>query len=189
MGQPKLLLPWGHWTLIDQLLQAWTSSAVDQVVVVVREDDGELIAACERWAVHIVRPPSAPRDMKESVQIGLRFVEQHWRPAQEDRCFISPADLPGLTSTVINRLIEANVDSSTITIPMFGNRQGHPALLPWPLTQQIFNLADDQGVNHVVATNPKYEVSFPADAYSPDVDTPQEYRLLLSEREKLSDEE
>jgi CTP:molybdopterin cytidylyltransferase MocA len=189
MGQPKLLLPWGNWTLIDQLLQAWTSSAVDQIVVVVREDDRKLIAACRKWPVHLVKPRSAPRDMKESVQIGLRFVEEHWRPTDEDRCFIAPADLPGLTSTIINRLIETKGDCSTVTIPKFGNRPGHPALLPWPVTQQIFDLADDQGVNQVVDTNPQYAVPFPADAYLPDVDTPQEYRSLLTEQKRSNNED
>ena len=128
-------------------------------------------------------------DPQHSVQIGLRFVEEHWRPTDEDRCFIAPADLPGLTSTIINRLIDTKGDSSTVTIPKFGNRPGHPALLPWPVTQQIFDLADDQGVNQVVDTNPQYAVPFPADAYLPDVDTPQEYRSLLTEQKRSNNED
>ncbi len=176
MGQPKLLLPWGDWRLIDQLLHAWTSSTVGQTVVVIREDDEELRTACSRWPVHIVRPLNAPRDMKESVQIGLRFLEAHWRPSAEDHCFIAPADLPGLTSDVINRLIDANGDSSRVTVPRFGERQGHPVLVPWLVTHQVFDLSDDQGVNQIVAQNPQFVVPFPPNEFFCDVDTPDEYR-------------
>lgn len=189
MGQPKLLLPWGSWTLIDQVLQAWSNSAVDQIVVVVRADDRELRTACGRWPVHIVQAVAAPADMKESVRIGLRFVEQHWRPGNGDRCFVAPADLPGLTAAVIDRLLETVADSSAITIPVFGQRQGHPILVPWALTRQIFELADDQGVDQLVATNPHFEVHLPAEDYTPDVDTPQEYRSLLPKQQQSSDDD
>ena len=182
MGQPKLLLPWDKWTLIDQLLYAWTGSAVNQTVVVIREDDEGLRSACARWPVHIVRPLHAPRDMKESVQTGLRFLEQHWHPSDDDRCFIAPADLPGLTSDIINRLIEASADSSCVTIPRFGERQGHPVLLPWPVTQQVFDLPDDQGVNQVVDGNPQLLVPFSPDQFFTDVDTPDEYRRSADSR-------
>ena len=187
MGRPKLLLPWGNWTLIDQLLQAWTDSAVDHTVVVVRADDDELRAACSRWPVHVVRPLNPPQDMKESVQIGLRFLEQRWQPKNEDRCFVAPADLPGLTSRVINRLIEANADPAAVTIPHFGKRQGHPALLAWPVTQQIFDLPDDLGINQVMKQNPRHVVSFPGSDYFGDVDTQDEYRRSLPEQKRFPD--
>jgi molybdenum cofactor cytidylyltransferase len=182
MGQPKLLLPWGDWTVIDQLLFAWLSSDVDQIVVVVREDDEDLKAACGHWPVHLVKPVDAPRDMKESVQIGMTFLENHWQPSKDDRCFIAPADLPGLTSDVINRLIETDAGTSTAVIPRFGDRQGHPILLPWPVLQQISDLSDAQGVNQIVDQNPQHVVAFSADEYFQDIDTPEEYRALLNEQ-------
>jgi molybdenum cofactor cytidylyltransferase len=182
MGQAKLLLPWADWTVIDQLLFAWLSSDVDQIVVVVREDDEDLKVACGRWPVHLIKPVDAPRDMKESIQIGMAFLENHWQPTNDDRCFIAPADLPGLTSTVINRLIESNADSSTAVIPWFGDRQGHPVLLPWPVLQQISDLSDAQGVNQIVDQNPQHTVAFSANEYFQDIDTSEEYRALLNEQ-------
>ena len=179
MGQPKLLLPWGDWTMIDQLLYAWTSSTVDQTVVVIRKDDEDLKTACSRWPVHIVRPLNTPGDMKESVQVGLRFLEAHWQPSAEDHCFIAPADLPGLTSDIINRLIAATKDSSRVTIPRFGEHQGHPVLVPWPVTHQVFDLPDDQGVDQIVAQNPLLTVPFLPEEFFCDVDTPDEYHNLI----------
>ena len=182
MGQSKLLLPWADWTVIDQLLFTWLSSNVDQVVVVVRENDEDLKAACGCWPVHLIKPVDTPRNMKESIQIGMNFLENHWQPTNEDRCLIAPADLPGLTSAVINRLIECNAGSSTAVIPRFGDRQGHPVLLPWPVLQQISDLSDAQGVNQIVDQNPQYAVAFSADEYFQDIDTPKEYQALLNEQ-------
>ena len=183
MGQPKLLLPWGDWTLIDQVLQAWISSGVDQVVVVVRGDDQPLRAACGRWPVHLVKPLQAPRDMKESVCFGLQFLQEHWQPAADDRCFVAPADVPRLTAPLIDSLLEIECNPDTVIVPHFGDRQGHPVLLPWSLTQQIHDLAADQGVNEVVRQNPQHVVSLAADEYFGDVDTPQQYEQLRGDCE------
>ncbi len=184
MGQPKLLLPWRNWTLIDQVLQAWTLSQVDQIVVVVRSDDSPLQEACGRWPVHLVRTLETPQDMKASVCFGLSFLEQHWKPAADDRCFIAPADLPGLTCNIIDQLLQADADSSAIKVPQFGSRSGHPVLLPWSITEQIHRLPDDKGVNHVVDTNPQQIVEFQEQDYFSDVDTCQDYEQLRNQEQQ-----
>ena len=183
MGQPKLLLPWRNGRLIDQVLEAWTSSQVNHVVVVVRCDDPELYRACERWPVKIVQPEDPPRDMKASIQIGLRHLKSQFQPTAGDRCFIAPADLPTLSSQLINRLMGADADSSTIIVPRFGDKQGHPALLPWEMTSEIFRLADDEGVDRVVARHQKIAIPFAAEQAINDVDTLEEYQAALRSRD------
>lgn len=182
MGRPKLLLPWNQWTLIDQVLFAWTGSDVDEIVVVLRDDDGPLRDACGRWPVHQVRVQQTPPDMKASVNFGRRFLETHWRPVKEDRCFVAPADLPELTVDIINRLLNEPFDPSTVTVPHFGDRQGHPVLLPWDILAKIDDLADDEGLNQLVSQHPQHVVTFAAEDYFGDVDTPQEYEQLREKR-------
>ena len=179
MGQPKLLLPWRDARLIDHVLAAWTSSQVSRVVVVIRSDDVELSHACERWPVDTALAEDPPRDMKASIQIGLRHLESQYQPTTGDRCFIAPADLPTLSSKIIDRLIHEDSDSSTIVVPQFGDRQGHPTLLPWPMTEEIFHLGDDEGVDRLVARHKKLGVPFAAHEVIEDVDTPQQYREAL----------
>lgn len=181
MGQPKLLLKWGNWTVMDQLLWAWTSSAVDHIVVVVREEDADLQDACQRWPVHLVKTASDPPDMKASIRIGREFIEEHWRPADDDQCFVAPADLPGLHPSVIDRLIDGDTDASAVKVPHFGDRQGHPIVLPWGVTSQICLLPEDQGIKQVVEQNTTQVVSFAADEYFRDVDTPEEYEKLAEQ--------
>ena len=182
MGQPKLLLPWGDGLLIDQVLQAWTNSHVSQVVVVVRQADSELAAVCKRWPVRVVQPPTDPRDMKESVQIGLRVIVRDFQPTCQDRCFVAPADLPTLSSRIIDRLIAAESNASTIVVPQFGDQQGHPALLPWSITDEIFRLGEDEGVNRVVARHEKRMIAFSPQEAVNDVDTLADYRRARHSR-------
>jgi len=128
MGQPKLLLPWNGWTVLDQVLCAWTESLVENIVVVVRRDDEALQVACRRWPVHLVQPMDDPPDMKSSVLAGLTFLSEFWQPADEDRCFVAPADLPRLSAELIDQLLATNVPTEKIVVPQFEDRTGHPAL-------------------------------------------------------------
>lgn len=208
MGQHKLLLPWPEaaggladaqhsvsnapdgvnrpWQVIDGVLQAWTCSRVAQVVVIVRADDEALLNACRRWPVLIVRTAQPPADMKASCCLGLQFIEQHFRPDLTDRCFIAPADLPSLKTGIIDRLLQTPFSPDSIAVPMFGDRLGHPILLPWGRTHEILTLQENQGIDCVVNRLPKTTIPFPANERIRDIDTPQDYRQALSAAERDS---
>jgi CTP:molybdopterin cytidylyltransferase MocA len=175
MGQPKLLLPWDGWTVLDQVLAAWTESCVENVVVVVRRDDEELQAACRRWPVHLVQPVNDPPDMKHSVLAGLDFLSEFWHPSNDDRCFVAPADLPQLTPEVIDRLLSARPDADQIVVPQFEDRIGHPALFSWRTTKLFGGLPDGLGINSIVEQHDKHVVQFTAAEYFSDIDTPEDY--------------
>ena len=180
MGRSKLLLPWPseespNGTVIDAVLSAWTSSRVTETVVIVRHDDDRLFLACEQWPVTIVRPQTPPQDMKASVQSGLRYLENKHRPSTKDHCFIAPADLPSLKTSVINGLLESTTVSDMVAVPTFGGSRGHPALFPWPMTKEIFHLGSNEGVNAIVDRRGNRLVEFPSADMTHDIDTPEEY--------------
>ncbi len=193
MGKPKLLLPWQAsslgtrasspstpTTVIDQVLHAWTSSRVARTVVVIRNGDIPLREACRRHAVHIVEPEITPIDMKASCCVGLQFIQQQFRPDSSDRCFIAPADLPELNNAVIDCLIASESLPAEVVVPKFGTRIGHPILMPWPLTREIFELDIAEGVDAIVARHPKRCICFPPEELVADIDTPEEYEHALN---------
>ena len=209
MGQHKLLLPWparqpclgfhssadpsadSHSsespiisTVIDRVLEAWTNSHVAETIVVIRRDDEELRDACRRWPVTIVHPLEATEDMKGSVCVGLQLLKSREVSLVGTRCFIAPADLPGLTSQVIDRLIATHSEAHKILIPRFGlsleaSTAGHPALVPWELTGEIFRLGPQAGVDTLVKRHPQEFVLFPPELAVSDIDTPAEYQAAL----------
>jgi molybdenum cofactor cytidylyltransferase len=189
----KLLMPWGSRTVLDRVLFAWVASQIDRVVVVSRPDDGPLHELVRRFArVDLVIADKAPRDMKRSVEIGLQF----FRPntigpntigpntigpntiGPDDRWLLAPADLPTLTASLIDRVIEAGRQTRGIVVPTFDRRRGHPVSFPWSLADQVARLGDDQGIKQLLEQHPVVELPIEVDEYPQDVDTPEDYRRL-----------
>ena len=178
MGQPKLLMPWKDGRLIDSVLRVWTESSVTETLVVVRAEDHALQEACRRWPVHLVIPPRETPDMKASVIAGLEYLRKAFNPDRLDRCFIAPADLPMLSSSLVEGLCQTD-SGSRIAAPRIAGKPGHPVLLPWELTAEIAKLPEGQGVNAIVDRHPPMMVDFPGHPPVEDVDTPQDYRRAV----------
>ena len=127
--------------------------------------------------------------MKASVQIGLRHIESQFHPSAGDRCFVAPADLPTLSASIIDRMIDTPSPATTIVVPQFGDKHGHPILLPWPMTQEVFALAEDEGINKLVDRHRKLTVDFAPEDVVKDVDTPQQYEAARErDRQRIVEE-
>jgi molybdenum cofactor cytidylyltransferase len=175
MGAPKLLLPWGERTVIEQVLGAWLASDVDRVVVVVRSDDVELLGTCRALPVDVIAAKSPP-DMKASVSMGLSHVQESYSPAPHDAWLLAPADLPRLTAAAINAVIAAHEpESPAAAAPTFDGERGHPVLFPWSCAADVGRLPAGQGVNALLAGLAVREVPWHDDSILRDVDTPCDY--------------
>ncbi len=177
----KLMLPWRNSTVIASVLQQWAQSKATSLFVVIRADDIELQSECRKVdRCELILPDVAPADMKESIQVAVRYIEQNYHPSSADRCLIAPADLPTLTTSIIDRVIVAGQSSDCIVAPLFGDRSGHPICLPWEETPRLFQLAPDQGVNQLMMSGPVEMFSLPGGLRPEDIDTPEDYQRLRS---------
>jgi molybdenum cofactor cytidylyltransferase len=182
MGQHKLLLPWRGATVIEHVLAAWRASRVDRVILVAHPSDRQLAELGAAAGAEVVRPESPPPEMKDSVRLGLQFASRY-QPAASDAWLLAPADMPGLKSATIDRMISAyEADlaraGDRIYVPRFGRRQGHPVLFPWSMAQQVTLLAAGEGVNALLGRNPIVYVEAAEDAVADDLDTPEDYQRL-----------
>ncbi len=151
MGQPKLLMPLDGRPLILHTLAAWQASKVQQVVVVVRPGDEALAAVLKAARVEVVTPPIEPPDMKASLAYGLKHIRACYNPASTDCWLVAPADMPGLSPQIIDRLIEqAAFSPTTVLIPTLSGRRGHPVLLPWSLADEVPQLAENEGLSSLI---------------------------------------
>jgi molybdenum cofactor cytidylyltransferase len=190
MGGSKLLLSWRgtgntNSTLLDHVLQAWTSSRVRRTIVVVRADAEPAIKnICDSSGVDVVMADN-PIDMKASCLMGLKHLSEHYSPSPQDRFFICPADIPGITTGLIDHLITAAEHNDAtrepdagdrVILPTYQARRGHPVLFPWWMAGQLALLRSDQGVNALVNRAAVVEVEFSVTpAKMADIDTPEEY--------------
>jgi molybdenum cofactor cytidylyltransferase len=184
MGAPKLLLPVEGKAMMEKTLARWAEGKVERIVVVIRPNDLELANLCRAKGAEVVVPPTAPPEMKDSVQFGLEYIKTHYAPAAEDAWLLAPADMPKLSPQVINTLIAAhNPTRPEILVPTLGGRRGHPVLFPWTLAQEVFSLGPDKGLNVLRQRHAGREV--PCDDVEPkgedvfrDIDTPEDFRGL-----------
>src|SRR5438067_7475125 len=109
MGEPKLLLALAGRPLILHTIDAWQRSRVNRIVVVVRPDDAALAdvvrTVSQPAVVDIVIPDVPPPDMKASLQAALKHIERQYAPTAADAFLVAPADMPRLSTLIINRLI------------------------------------------------------------------------------------
>ena len=177
MGARKLLMPWGASTVIEHVLGAWRASSVTRVVVVCPGDD--LRAACAQCGADVAVPDAAPAEMKASVRFALDFVQRKYGPEVSDVWLLAPADMPRLSSRVIEQLLQRHDPGDPrIVVPTRGERRGHPVLFPWPLASDVNRLAENEGVNALLARFTVRTMECDEPGILDDVDTPDDYRRL-----------
>lgn len=198
MGRAKLLLPWGDSTVVESVLAAWQASRVERVVVTVGPDDDELADICSGGGAEVVRASEAPPEMKDSVLLALEYLRQSAAPSDGDAWLLAPADGVGLTAKAIDLVVDefANYTAlhgeGIIVIPTVAGRRGHPVAFPWPLAEEVGQLADDEGINALRQRHGahQWDITAPlgdeAERILIDLDTPQDYQRL-SEKYGLSE--
>ncbi len=181
MGEPKLLLPWGNTTLIQHVVNNWRASRVEQVIVVLHPDDAQIAQQCHGAYTAVCTPP--PAEMKDSICHGIGIAEQVFHAGPGDAWLVAPADMPGISTDVINALIGAyehgTNDRETpprIWTVRHQGRRGHPVLFPWSLAGEVAKLGDSEGLKALLARHPVEYVDVDTDAIFADIDTPAEYR-------------
>lgn len=185
MGRPKLMLPWRGRSLIEHVLAAWKASRVRATCVVVRQEDSELTRVAEAAGAIVVHPPIPPPDMRASVSFGLEAIRRIYNPSVDAAWLVAPADLPELSSLVIDRLIsEHAAETNEALVPVVSGRRGHPVLLPWHWSPGINSLKADQGLNALLEAGPTKQIDC-SDLLNinqlADIDTPDDYHRLRSD--------
>ena len=179
MGNPKLRLPWGGSTIIETVLVAWRAGGVEQIVVTVHPDDGELAELCRRSGAEVVVPTVPPPDMKASVLAGLQYVTARHAPVAADAWLMAPADLPLLSAEIIAHLLQEHpFEPNRILVPVLGGRRGHPVLFPWAWAERAASLPENVGLNALLRSEDVREVAFASAISDDDVDMPEDYGRL-----------
>ena len=187
MGRPKLLMPWESGCVIDQVLQAWCQSQVSETLVTVRADDEPLLKQCAQHAVGVVVLDPPPADMKASVQGALDHIQLHYQPAASDVWMLAPADMPRLSSALINHVLAAHQpDQPAIIAPRVGDRKGHPVLFPWEWAATVNQLGADQGIRELWVRHPGRTIAWEDEGPLEDIDTPEDYQQLKAKQEDMS---
>ena len=189
MGRPKLLMPWESGCVIDQVLQAWCQSQVSETLVTVRADDEPLLQQCAQHDVEVVVLDPPPADMKASVQGALEQIQLRYQPQASDVWMLAPADMPRLSSELINHVLAAHQPAQpAIIAPRVGDLKGHPVLFSWEWAATVNQLDSDQGIRELWARYPGRTIAWEDECPLEDIDTPDDYQQLKAKQDDAPQE-
>jgi molybdenum cofactor cytidylyltransferase len=159
MGRPKLLLPYGERTVVEQVVSVLLASPADEVLVVTGHEREAVELALTGWPVLTVfNPDYAAGEMLASVKVGLEAVAPESQAA-----LLAVGDMPAVEAGVVVQLVAAYTSlpespvlpapaaqtqaseakdlpsgrssDDCVYIPSYQMRAGHPVLVPrsyWP---------------------------------------------------------
>ena len=136
-------------------------------------------------ARHVVQPAVPPPDMKHSVRLGLDYASQ-FSPQPRDAWVMAPADMPGLSSATIDRLIAAyetptehpGEPARIWAVRDPAGKRGHPVLFAWSVAGDVATLGSNEGINVLFDRHPIAYIAGRSDELGEDLDTLEDYERL-----------
>lgn len=146
-GGPKAPFEYEGERLVDRSVRILDEAGCDPIVVVLGawlgEVDDAIVVVNDEWR----------EGMGSSLRTGLTWVQRH---TSVDYALITLVDLPGLTSTAIERVMNA---PEGIAVANFGGERGHPVRIPRAHFHELLDsVSGDQGAR--VFLQGRSDVSF-----------------------------
>ena len=184
MGTPKALLPIGAETFVGRLVGLF-SPLVDPVIVVLGHDAERVGRGVETSspAIFVVNP-QPERGMLSSLQCGLRAL-----PPATDAVIFTPVDYPNCKATTVAAIANAfRARACDVVIPVSRGAKGHPVCISRRVIDELLEMPATGEARDVVRRHRGATVFVEVDdpGITTDVDTPEDYRNLLSTAMALS---
>ncbi len=177
MGGLKPLLPYGSGTVIQAVVRSLKASPVDAVIVVLGHRAEEIGANLEGEGAQIVINPHYAEGMLTSIQAGVVAA-----PAETEWLVIALADQPSLQPALVAHLLEeAKRSGSSIVVPCWSARRGHPLVLNACHRAEIAGLDPALGLRELLGRLAADIRHVPVDDEGVllDMDTPADYQREL----------
>jgi molybdenum cofactor cytidylyltransferase len=177
MGQPKLLLTLEGKPVLRHAVERMLAGGVDEAVIVVPTEHGDLEAALARIPVRFAVNPKPEAGQGSSIAVGVSAA-----PAGAEAVLIALGDQPRLPPQVIPGLIAAfRRMGKAITAPRYREGQGNPVLFGPQVISELRALTGDRGARVVLEKDASRVAWVDFDESRPaDVDTPEDYDRVRS---------
>lgn len=177
MGRPKALLRIGGETFVRRVVRALRDGGCDPVYVVGTEGDADAAAEAAAAGATLLPNPAPGEGPITSLRIALGELD--------DSCsgvVYLPLDHPMVPASLIAELLEAAREhDAPLTLPVFGEKRGHPAVFGRALFPELLDATLEGGARTVVHRHLEAArlVQTTERGVVADVDTPDAYADAL----------
>ena len=170
-GPNKLLARFEGKALVRRIAERALASKAGPVVVVTGHRAGDISDALAGLNVRIAHNPDFSEGLATSLKAGLSAV-----PESASGALVLLADMPGISTAIMNRLIDAFEAKSApaIVLPTVDGKRGNPVLWSRAFFPELMAVTGDTGARHIIAHHEEAveRVEIGA-AAAVDVDTPE----------------
>jgi molybdenum cofactor cytidylyltransferase len=183
MGRPKLALPWAGRTILEHVVSALQHAGIETIVVVIGPHVSKLAQLAESAGAFALQLTEETADMRATVECGLRWLEERWKPSTNADWLLVPADHPTLESGTVQALLKARREhpAAGVIVPTCQGKRGHPTLIAWRHIAGICAMPAGQGLNVYMReqADETVEVAVESPDILWDLDTPGDYEQLI----------
>jgi molybdenum cofactor cytidylyltransferase len=180
MGSNKLLAQIDGESMVRRVIISIEASAARPIVVVTGHDHELIGAALADTGAEIVHNPAYRDGLSTSLRKGIGAV------ASCDGAIILLADMPAISSLVIDRMIAAYElkKRGVICVATYQGRRGNPVLFDRAFFPELQTTSGDIGAREIVQKHRPLvcEVDMDDDGPLTDLDTPEDVEQFLERR-------
>lgn len=177
MGDFKPLLKFGKYTAVELLINTFTSSGINNIVVVVGYRGNEILELLKNSKIKCVENRDYPKGMYSSIVTALGALDD-----TVDGFFMIPVDIPLVKTNTINSLENEYLKGNAgIIYPVFNEKKGHPPLIDCKYKNIIKKWSGGGGLKKLLAKFEKDStmVAVCDNSILMDMDTKDEYCKLV----------
>ncbi len=177
MGRDKLSLPLGRQTILEHTLERISAAGPGEIIVVTIPGS-PWTARLDPEKYRLVENPAYRTGMASSLKAGLSAVS-----SKTQGTLFALGDQPLIPAEVYRQLIYSyRSNLNLVTCPLYLGRRGNPALFDRRTWPQLMGLSGDRGGRVLFDSIDENEMILLETGLAlavEDVDTPENYRLLL----------
>ena len=180
MGDFKPLIPIGDKSMVQTVIQALRDGGVAQIAVVTGHRDEDIRAHLKDSGVKFIFNENyASSQMFDSIRLGVSHIADEC-----DRLIFSPVDTPFFTAGTVRALLKS---PNSAAFPVYEGSPGHPVMLSSTVFSGLAGYSGEGGLRGFLENSVRdlayIEVDDPG--VLPDVDTPEQYKRLLTGKRHL----
>ncbi len=174
MGRPKLLLPWENTTVLGKVIETIQAAGVEDILVVTGGARNEVEQIITNYKLRVVHNENFEHEqMLGSIQLGLKVQK-----TDREATLICLGDQPQVEEGTVRQVVESfRENRSSIVVPSYQMRRGHPWLIAKELWGEVLKMASPESMRDFLNKHPNDILYLDTNTPSvlQDLDTPEDY--------------